>query len=200
MSDASSVSPGSVSRLLGGLRDGDEEAVRQLWLRYFQPLVRLARGRLSARGGTLPDAEDVALEAFWTLCRQVSSPASAERFPDLHNRSHLWKLLACFTARQAFDVARKEGRRRRIVGDESLLGADGFEPFAGREPAPEFGAAVADLLECLPSDELRRIALARMEGCTNPEIALRLGRSLATIERKLQVIRVLWRDAGGDLS
>jgi hypothetical protein len=27
MSDASSISPGSVSRLLGGLRDGNEEAV-----------------------------------------------------------------------------------------------------------------------------------------------------------------------------
>jgi DNA-directed RNA polymerase specialized sigma24 family protein len=199
MSDASSVSPGSVSRLLGGLRAGDEEAVRQLWLRYFQPLVRLARGRLSARGAASRDAEDVALEAFWSLCEQVARHPSGERFPHLHNRTHLWKLLACFTARVAFDLARKEGRRRRVVGDETLLGADGFEPFAGREPAPEFAAAVADLLECLPSDELRRIALARMEGCTNPEVALRLGRSLATIERKLQVIRVLWRDAGGDL-
>ncbi len=199
MSDASSISPGSVSRLLGGLRAGDEEAVRQLWLRYFQPLVRLARSRLSARGAACRDAEDVALEAFWALCEQVARHPASERFPQLQNRTHLWKLLACFTARQAFDLARKEGRRRRIVGDEAVLGADGFEPFAGREPAPEFGAAVADLLECLPSDELRRIALARMEGCTNPEIALRLGRSLATIERKLQVIRVLWRDIGGNL-
>jgi DNA-directed RNA polymerase specialized sigma24 family protein len=116
----------------------------------------------------------------------------------LHNRTHLWKLLACFTARQAFDLVRKEGRRRRLVGDEAVLGADGFEPFAGREPPPEFTAALADLLECLPTDELRRVALARMEGCTNTEVARRLGRSLSTIERKLQVIRILWHDAGGD--
>jgi DNA-directed RNA polymerase specialized sigma24 family protein len=197
MSDASSISPGSVSRLLGGLRDGDEEAVRQLWLRYFQPLVRLARGRLSAGGCAPRDAEDVALEAFWTLCQQVSRPTSPERFPDLHNRTHLWKLLTCFTARKACDVARKEGRRRQIVVDETILGASGFEPFAGREPPPEFTAAVADLLECLPTDELRRIALARMEGYTNGEVARRLGRSLSTIERKLQVIRVLWQGEGG---
>jgi DNA-directed RNA polymerase specialized sigma24 family protein len=197
MSDASSSSPGSVSRLLGGLRDGDEEAVRQLWLRYFQPLVRLARARLSARGAP-DDAEDVALEAFWMLCEQVARPTAAERFPELHNRGHLWKLLACFTARQAFDLARKEGRRRQVVVDEAVLGENGFEPFAGREPPPEFAAAVADLLECLPSDELRRIALARMEGFSNAEVARRLGRSLSTIERKLQVIRILWRDAQGD--
>src|SRR5437868_2890818 len=156
MSDASHISPGSVSRLLGGLRDGDEEAVRQLWLRYFQPLVRLARGRLAAQACAARDAEDVALEAFWALCEQVARPTAAGRFPELHNRTHLWKLLACFTARRAFDLARKEGRRRRLVGDEGALGADGFEPFAGREPPPEFGAAVADLLECLPGDELRR--------------------------------------------
>jgi DNA-directed RNA polymerase specialized sigma24 family protein len=92
--------------------------------------------------------------------------------------------------------ARKEGRRRRVVADESALGADGFEPFAGREPPAEFGAAVADLLECLPGDELRRIALAKMEGRTNAEVARLLGRSLATVERKLCVIRALWRDAG----
>jgi DNA-directed RNA polymerase specialized sigma24 family protein len=199
MNDGSGVSAGSVSRLLGGLRDGDEEAVRQLWLRYFQPLVRLARSRLSAGGCGARDAEDVALDAFWALCERVARPASAESFPRLHNRTHLWKLLACFTARQAFDLARKEGRRRRLVADEGALGADGFEPFAGREPPPEFGAAVADLLEYLPGDELRRVALARMEGCTNAEVARLLGRSLSTIERKLQVIRALWRDAGGDV-
>src|SRR6476646_8779357 len=98
MSNDPQKPPGSVSRLLGGLRDGDEEAVRQLWLRYFQPLVRLARGRLAARGTQPRDAEDVALAAFWALCRQVASPGSVDCFPTLHNRAHLWKLLACFTA------------------------------------------------------------------------------------------------------
>jgi DNA-directed RNA polymerase specialized sigma24 family protein len=183
-----------VSRLLGGLREGDEESVRQLWLRYFQPLVRLARRRLSARCGTERDAEDVALEAFWALCDRLSRPASEDRFPELTNRTHLWKLLACFTLRQVFDLARKEARRRQVVVDESALGKDGFEPFAGREPPPDFTAAVGDLLESLPTEELRRVALARMEGCTNLEVAHRLGRSLSTVERKLQVIRVLWRD------
>jgi DNA-directed RNA polymerase specialized sigma24 family protein len=199
MSDVFSVSPGSVSRLLGGLRAGDEEAVRQLWLRYFQPLVRLAQQRLPAGGCAPRDAEDVALEAFWALCRQAAAPEAGERFPNLHNRAHLWKLLACFTARQACDVVRKEGRRRAVVADESALGAGGLELFAGREPPPELAAAVADLLECLPTDELRRLALGKMEGHTNAELARSLGRSLSTVERKLQVIRALWREAGEGL-
>ena len=195
MSDAA-LPLGSISRLLGGLRDGDEDAVRRLWQRYFGPLVRLASSRLSARGCVPRDAEDVALSAFWELCQQAAG-ADSGRLPQLHNRMHLWKLLACFTARRAFDLARKEGRRRRVVTDESALGEEGFEPFAGREPPPEFAAAVADLLECLPTDELRRVALARLEGRGNEEIARLLGRGLSTVERKLQVIRALWRDAEG---
>jgi DNA-directed RNA polymerase specialized sigma24 family protein len=198
MDDGNSVAQGSVSRLLGGLREGDEEAVRQLWQRYFQPLVRLARSRLTGSGGLSADAEDVALDAFFSLCRQLARPASIERFPELHNRAHLWKLLACFTVREAFDLAKKETRRRAIVADETALGAEGFTAFAGREPPPEFAAAVADLLECLPSDQLRAIAADRMEGRTNPEIARRLGCALSTVERKLQVIRLLWKDVAGD--
>jgi DNA-directed RNA polymerase specialized sigma24 family protein len=186
---------GSVSRLLGGLRDGDEEAVRRLWQRYCQPLVRLARARLSARGGPPRDAEDVALDAFWSLCAAAAGPT--ERLPHLSNRAHLWRLLACFAARRALDLARSEGRRRRVIVEEAALGADGFEALAGREPPPELSAAVADLLECLPGEELRRLAVAKMEGCTNAEAARRLGRSLSTVERKLQVIRALWRDAVG---
>lgn len=188
MTDIPMHALGSISRLLGGLRAGDEDAVRQLWHRYFTPLVRLARGRLLS--SAVRDAEDVALDAFWSLCRQ----AAEEDFPQLHNREHLWRLLACFTARQACDWSRKEARRRRVLETESVVGENALANIAGREPPPEFAAAVADLLECLPSDELRTIAVARMEGRTNDEVARQLGRSLSTIERKLQVIRVLWQD------
>ena len=198
MDDGNSAAQGSVSRLLGGLRGGDDEAVRQVWQRYAQPLVRLARSRLPAGGGGTADAEDVALDAFFSLCQQLARPASLERFPELHNRTHLWKLLACFTVREAFDLARKEARRRAIVADETALGAEGFEPFVGREPPPEFSAAISDLLEYLPTDQLRAVAVGKMEGRSNPEIARRLGVALSTVERKLQVIRTLWKDAGGE--
>ncbi len=59
------LSVGSVSGLLGGLRDGDHDAVGRLWLRYGRPLIRFARRRLRACGGPPADAEDVALTAFW---------------------------------------------------------------------------------------------------------------------------------------
>jgi len=168
---------GSVSRWLGGARRGDQEAIRRLWGRYFPLLVRLARSRL----GTANDAEDVALDAFTALWKQ------ADELRAVRDRTHLWRWLACVTVRRALDVARRESRRQSVE-------AERLESLASREPPAEFSAAVADLLECLPNDELRTLATAKMEGCTHEEAARRLGRSLSTIERKLQVIRLLWRE------
>ena len=66
----------------------------------------------------------------------------------------------------------------------------------GDEPEPAFAALfadeVADLLRCLEDDSLRAIATARLHGHSNEEIATREGKSLRTIERKLQLIRRSW--------
>jgi DNA-directed RNA polymerase specialized sigma24 family protein len=48
------------------------------------------------------------------------------------------------------------------------------------------------LLEGLPDDELRTIALLRMEGYSNEQIAERLGCGLRSVERKLDRIRKRW--------
>jgi hypothetical protein len=44
----------------------------------------------------------------------------------------------------------------------------------------------------LSNDSLRQGALLRMEGYTNEEVADRLGRSLRSIARKVNLIRRIW--------
>ena len=80
-----------------------------------------------------------------------------------------------------------------MVRCESALGDEGFAPFAGREPAPEFSAAVAELLDQLREDSLRTVALRKMEGWTVAEIAAELDCSASTVERKLRAIRSIWK-------
>jgi len=53
------------------------------------------------------------------------------------------------------------------------------------------------LLAALDSDELRSIAVWKMEGDTTEEIAARIGRSPRTVERKLRMIRTLWEEQAG---
>jgi RNA polymerase sigma factor (sigma-70 family) len=187
--------PGSVSRLIPDLQKGDRQAMQGLWERYFQPLVRTARGRLHPGRCRAAGAEDVALEAFLEFCDRLARPDAGQRFPQLQNREHLWKLLVCFTVRVAFDHNQKEARRGQAVRGESALGEEGFAPFAGREPAPEFEAAVAELLDRLRDDTLRMVALRKLEGFTVPEIARALDCSPSTVERKLRTIRAIWKAA-----
>ncbi len=67
-------------------------------------------------------------------------------------------------------------------------------------PTPEFAALVAEglrkLLDSLRDAELRSFALWKMEGYTNTEIAVKRGCGLRTVERKLRLIRSIWKRAG----
>jgi DNA-directed RNA polymerase specialized sigma24 family protein len=54
--------------------------------------------------------------------------------------------------------------------------------------ADEFERRLAQL----SSDELRQVALRKLEGYTNEEIAGQLDLALATVERRLRLIRKRW--------
>lgn len=198
MPDDPNAAPGSLSRLIPGLKDGDRQAMQALWERTFQPLVRVARARLRADSCRGVEAEDVALEAFLELCQRLAQPDANERFPELTTRAHLWRLLVCFTVRAAFDLNVKQARRGRVMRGESALGEEGFAALAGREPAPEFAAAVAELLEQLQDATLRAVALHKLEGRTVPEIAREMDCSPSTVERKLRAIRAIWKAREGE--
>ena len=67
-------------------------------------------------------------------------------------------------------------------------------------PDPAEAAMTAESVERLLrslSDELRSIAIAKMEGDTNSEIGERIRRTEVTVERKLRLIRTLWQDSVG---
>jgi DNA-directed RNA polymerase specialized sigma24 family protein len=192
----------SVTHWLNQLRAGDQAAARPLWERYFASLVSLARQRLSSARRAAADEEDVALSAFHSFCRA----AEENRFPGLTDRDDLWRLLVTLTERKAIDLMRREGRARRgggrVLGESALPAAadgdsgDALAQVAGREPTPEFAALVAEqcerLLGRLGNGQLRELALLKLEGYTNEDIARRLDCALRTVERKLALIRNLW--------
>ncbi len=186
---------GDITNLVGGVKDGDHEAVRGLWEAYYPRLVRLARVRLAGLPRRAADEEDVALAAFDSFVRG----AEAGRFPRLDGRDDLWQVLVLLTARKAADLKQHERREKRgggrVRGDSALGEAVGFAEVIGREPSPAFAAEVAEqcrvLLEALP-DGLRSLATGKLEGLSNAELAARLECSHATVERKLQRIRAIW--------
>jgi len=185
----------SVTRLIRMLKSGDRLAAQGLWEAYFQKLIGLARARLARASTTMADAEDVALSAFDSFYRR----AERGEFPRLEDRDDLWQLLFVLTVRKAINLVRYQGRKSRGSGRlVSLSDLDGLEAdlVLGTEPSPEFAAEMVDecrrLLDLLPDATLRSVALWKMEGYSNSEIAQRLGCVNKTVERKLRAIREVW--------
>ena len=184
----------SVTYWLDRLKAGDRsQAVDRLWALYFDRLVRLARQRLGERARGVADEEDVALSAFDSFVRA----AATGRFPRLDDRDDLWKVLFMITVRKAADL-RKAGERLKRGGGQVVqsLSEEPFSEPVAREPDPAEAALLAEEVEralgALSDPMLRQIALWKLEGHTNQEIALRLGRSEPTVERKLRRIRETW--------
>jgi DNA-directed RNA polymerase specialized sigma24 family protein len=195
---------GSVTRWIGDLKGGGDDAAQRLWERYFDRLVNLARAKLRAgrRPGAAEDEEDAALSAFDSFCRG----AARGRFPRLADRDDLWRLLVVLTVRKACDQVERRGAAKRgggkVVGESALVGTGGepggnaLDLVAGCDPTPEFAALVAEqyrrLRDGLGDDTLRRVLDLRLEGYSREEIAERLGCAVRTVTRKLDVIRQAW--------
>lgn len=186
------------------LEQGNGEAARKLWELYYRRLVGLARRKMGDLPKRASDEEDVALSAFDSFCRG----AEQGRFPNLDGRDDLWQLLVVITVRKVADLAAHQRRQKRgsgnVRGESAFEGdpdqskaARGIDQIVGDEPSPEFAAAVFEecqlLLGILPGEQLRRIAVLKMEGHTNRQIAEQFDCSVATIERKLVLIRDVWK-------
>ena len=194
----------SVTTWIRRIHASDPVAAQHLWERYVQRLVQLARSKLG-HIRTVADEEDVVVVAFEKFLRAVDQ----SRFPKLSDRNDLWQVLVLLTEQTAIDQIRSQLADKRGGGEvrgESALWKRNAEPSSqvgmtlveGREPTPEFATLAAErfreLLDALEDDELHNIAIAKMDGYSNHEIAERFDIGLRSVERKLNRIRTIWRE------
>jgi len=190
---------GSVSQWLDQLQAGSALAAEQLWQRYFHRLAGLARQQLHGVACPSGDEEDVALSVLDSFCRA----AGQGRFPEMTDRDSLWRLLVVMTARKAANLRRAEGRYKRGGGKQARREEAPeespevlLEQVLSRELTPEQVVQMREecerLLRGLGDDELRRVALWRLEGYTVEEIAARLGCAERSVKRRLRLIRSIW--------
>mgnify|MGYP002633350427 CR=1 FL=1 len=193
-----------VTLWLRALEEGNQDAAEQLWSHFFERLTNLARRKLVQQ--RVVDGEDIVVSVFRRLCEG----AEGGRFEQVSGRDELWKLLVSMTVRRSIDenrrmMADKRGGAR-VRGDSLLARADGerqfsWDQFAGDQLGPEFLVMVQEecdrLLDRLSDETLRNVALWRLEGFSNDEIAGKLDMTTRSVERKLNRIRQLWSDEVG---
>lgn len=193
-----------VTGIIQRVRSGDEAAAQELWNRYSDQIVEVARRSLKDSSRRVQDEEDVAVIAFKSLLAGIT----AGRFPELDHREQLWRLLMVITTRKAAAAIEKDHRQKRgggdVRGDSAVMLPEnegsvvgGFDRLASENPAPDIAAVMADqtrqLLASLPDETAQRVAALKIEGFTHQEIADKLKVNTRTVERRLKQIRELWQ-------
>jgi DNA-directed RNA polymerase specialized sigma24 family protein len=183
----------TVVTLIELLRRGDPHAARLLWDTYHDRLVPFVRSRLRPFGERVLDEEDVLVAVFARLCASVQKGD----FPHLTDWTELQQLLFGLAKRQVateirhLRAAKRGGQLNRRTWkqehDGQLVGTGSVV----------FRDSLGEALAQLGDDQLREVAVLRLEGYEAQEIADRLQVGLRTIERRLQTIRNVWKERFG---
>jgi RNA polymerase sigma factor (sigma-70 family) len=189
--------PISITEWLDLARTGDENSFQQLWQRYYERLVRLANARLPSHDRRVLDEEDVVVDAFQAFFRALEKGALQE----ITDREGLWRVLVTIADNKVSDQIKYQRRQKRgggqVRGHSFFLEENRDRlnelPDPSSDFAEEFGLVCRERLTSLRSD-LRQVAIWKMEGYSNKEIAGLLGCVEESVRRKVILIRSQWTD------
>ena len=185
----------SVTQWIDGAKLGSEQSRQELWNRYYQRLVFSIRKRLHGGERRAADEEDLASVAFAEVFRALDEG----RLDRLDNRDGLWHMLMFIADQKLIDQRRYQNREKRGGGKvrgHSAFGVDSEGAFNDiPDPNPEFleqfDLTVGESLAAL-RDDLKKVAIWKLAGYTNKEIASRLGCVEESVRRKVALIRSTW--------
>jgi len=172
-------------------RAGNEEAARQLFDKYMERLVALARRRISQRLASRVDPEDIVQSVFRTFFGRLR----AGQF-EIEDQDDLCKLLMRITVHKtlrqvAFHKAAK--RNPALEKGQQDTADDRILEVLDSEPTPEATVAFVDQLEHFLArlrPEERQVLEMRMQGHSNEEIVSKLKiKHDRTIRRIVERIR-----------
>jgi RNA polymerase sigma-70 factor (ECF subfamily) len=183
----------SFAALMGRLRSGEDEAAREVFVRFATRLAGLARKHLDARLAVKVDPEDVVQSAYKSFfIRQRDGEL------DVGTWDGLWGILTLITLRKCADRAAYYGAAKRNVARETAGGGtDSAYPLIGRaldrDPRPDEAALLSETVEALfrlidDADE-RAILEFSLQGYTAVEISERLGRAERSVRRLRERVR-----------
>lgn len=172
------------------LRENDEAAGAEIFLRYRERLIRLAAPRLSGILRQKVDPEDIVQSAFRSFLR-----AESEKKFRLDAWNDLWSVLATITLRKCRYQVRQFLAAKRDIRRESSPAATETKTdwqAIAPEPTPAEAAEFADLLTRLMSgldERARKIVQFSLEGFSAAEMAEHVGLTDRSVYRQMERIR-----------
>jgi RNA polymerase sigma factor (sigma-70 family) len=179
---------GELRQFLARIRDGDEDAARELLLRYEAKVRLVVRRQLPRLLRSRFDSQDFVQSIWGSFFRRIKSSAT-----ELDGIENLIGFLARAARNKVIDEYRRASSAKQDVRREESMW-EGIEPreLVDGSDAPfevaEASEAFGRLRELLP--EGRRAVLdLKAEGLTTVEIAARLGMGERTVRRVIEDLR-----------
>lgn len=182
------------------IRRGDQAAAADLFQRYVDRLVALARSRLTGSLGRRVDPEEVVQSAYRSFFN-----ANADGRYQSERGEDLWGLLAAITLHKVSRQVEllRAGKRAwdrevQFGTEDSLLGLQVGGLAA--QPSPAEAVALVDEVEHLMrllKPQERPVLELRLQGFQLQEIADRTGRSVRTVRRILERVKQVLDRADG---
>ncbi len=182
----------SFTDVMARLRAGDQAAAREIFQRYVDKLLRLARSHFDAVLRRKVDPEDVVQSAYKSFFLRYGAGKL-----EIQDWDNLWGLLTMITLRKCFDRVEYHRAQIRDVQREANVPPDasGTGPWweaVAREPTPEEAAVLAETVEQLLGDldaNERPIVQMSLQGYTATEISQQLGFAERSVRRLRERIR-----------
>lgn len=182
----SAASEATDHSLLRQVKDGKQDAADELYYRYANRLIALARNNSSAELADQVESEEIVQSVFGSFFR-----GARLGYYDIPEGEELWKLFLVISlnkirAKVAYHRAAKRDSRMTVTSDEMDFR---MSKIASAEIAShELDMTIDDAMKSMPSD-YRTIVALRIEGYTISEVAEQVKRSKRTVERILQEVR-----------
>ncbi len=178
-------------------RAGNQEAAQQLFSRYLEKLVALARQRISQRLASRVDPEDVVQSVFRTFFQR----AKQGQFT-IEHEDDLCKLLVRITLHKTLrqvEFHRAAKRNPSLETGQADESQERLLELLDDEPTPETANIFLDQLEHFLAQlkpQERQILELRMQGYSTEEIAQKLGTYDRRIRRIMERVRGLAEQEG----
>ncbi len=176
-------------RLMDCLRRGDEDAATEVFHRFAQRLIALARSQLDSWMRTRVEPEDIIQSVFRSFFTRFE--AGQFQFGDWDN---LWTVLALITVRKCANRSEFWQAAKRDLQREqnSPQMRDSLENALAREPTPSEAASLSETVEKLMKtvpERDRSVLSLHLQGCDIAAISTQIKCTERTVRRSLERTR-----------
>lgn len=186
MIDSVEISPDNEEQLLlSGLKKGDMSSYEILFHRYYPAYYRFARGILKDNGA----AEDIVQNVFmkiWIHREELNETMSVKNY------------IYVLSKREIFNYLRAKYNTHVVLTEDMLMLEQASNSNDSTSDYRELREAVQSVINTMPPKRRSVFCLSRFKSLTNQEIADKLGISIRTVEKHIELaLRTFKEQLGG---